>query len=283
MVAGRECTALRGSVSQAPSAPLVIADENVDHAAKRMGQRYFDGRFVLRQCRNRVGHPAGGVEVAGDESDVGQWKQQDALGLRIAVDGVDHLLQFGCQRRGVGNPVVADGERPDPAGRGDRQGPRVAGLRCQVTKFAVTRVGVDTAADEERRGDQHGARRDAQGERVVVVGQSVGDALCALPLCVCGGKITQPKPFRRAHVPAVGCREFARRLQMSGDQRRVLVGRGGVARLDGGREPGVGLHAGGGQLRFVGHRTHQRMTEAIALSRNEFGLVDQLRGHELGK
>ncbi len=141
---------------------------------------------------------------------------------------------------------------------------------------------VVTAHVQQRRG-QHGARRDLPRDRLgVVVGQQVGDALRALPLRAGGEKIAGPQPFRGAHVPVVGLHQRARGLEVGGDQRGVLVG-ARIAGLDGRREPAVRLGAVGAQLRFVGHGAHQRVPEAIPLARNEFDLVDELRGHQLGQ
>ena len=84
-------------------------------------------------------------------------------------------------------------------------------------------------------------------------------------------------------VPAVRLGEFAGRFEMSGDQFSILIGGARIALLDSDGEPAVCLRAGRTQLRFVGDGANQRMAEAITLSRDEFRLIDQLGGHQLGQ
>ena len=67
----------------------------------------------------------------------------------------------------------------------------------------------------------------------------------------------------RAHMPAVGGVQITGGLQMFGDQRRVLIRRGRVARFDRGRHPPVQFGAIRFELRLVGHRADQRMMKDI--------------------
>ena len=87
-------------------------------------------------------------------------------------------------------------------------------------------------------------------------------------------QVPPPQPFRGAQAPAVGLGMFAGGLEMGGDQPGILVGGAWIARFDRVREAFVGTRPGRDQLRFVCHRTNQRVAKAIPLSGNELRLVD---------
>ena len=128
---------------------------------------------------------------------------------------------------------------------------------------------------------QHGARGDAQGCPVGVLGgQSVGDPLGALPTQPRRGDVAVGRPRPGAHMPAVGGVQIARGLQMLGDQRRVLISRGRVSRLDRGGHPPVQFGAIRFELRFVGHRTDQRMMKDILGLAGEPDLIDKFGCHQ---
>ena len=80
-----------------------------------------------------------------------------------------------------------------------------------------------------------------------------------------------------AHVPAVGGVQITGGLQVFGDQRRVLVSRGGVTRFDRGGQPPVQLGAIRLELSFVGHGADQRMVEHVLGLSGEADLIDELR------
>ena len=80
---------------------------------------------------------------------------------------------------------------------------------------------------------QHGARGDAHGGPVGVVGgQRVGDLARALPTQSRRGDVAVGRPRCGAHVPAVGGVQITGGLQMFGDQRGVLVDRFRVTCFD---------------------------------------------------
>ena len=78
-------------------------------AAKCVGRGEFDCRYIVevvpvsrrsplarRRIRSwRTVHTATAIE-------------DDALGRRVAVNAADHIFEFRCQRRGLGNTVVVD-------------------------------------------------------------------------------------------------------------------------------------------------------------------------------
>ena len=64
-----------------------------------------------------------------------------------------------------------------------------------------------------------------------------------------------------AHVPGEGRMQIAGRLEMFGDQRRILISRVRLALFDCGGHPPVQLGAIRFELRFVGHRTNERVVE----------------------
>ena len=68
-------------------------------------------------------------------------------------------------------------------------------------------------------------------------------------------------------------------MHVFGDQRRVLVDRIGNSLLDRGSEIAVPLGAIGLQLRLVGHRPDQGMTEREFGARGEPHLIDQFVGN----
>ena len=71
-----------------------------------------------------------------------------------------------------------------------------------------------------------------------------------------------------------------RRLQMLGDQCRILVGRRWIVCLDDGGQPSMQFRAIRFELRFVGNGSNQGVTERIFVAPPELHLVDQFRCDE---
>ena len=76
-------------------------------------------------------------------------------------------------------------------------------------------------------------------------------------------------------------REVHRRRQVLSDQRSVLVDRFRVTRLNRGGHAPVQLGAIGFKLRFVGHRTDQRMVKDILGLAGEPDLIDEFGCHQV--
>ena len=82
-------------------------------------------------------------------------------------------------------------------------------------------------------------------------------------------------------MPAIGGVQLAGGLEMFGDQRRVLLHRPPLRLLDRGGQAPMPLGAIGFQLRFVGHRADEWVTEGVLGARGEPHLIDQLRIEQL--
>jgi hypothetical protein len=77
-------------------------------------------------------------------------------------------------------------------------------------------------------------------------------------------------------VPAVGGTQIIGGFQMFGDQRRVLVCRGRVTRLDRRRDAPMQLGSIRLELSLVGHRADQRVVEHILGLSGEPDLINEL-------
>ena len=85
-----------------------------------------------------------------------------------------------------------------------------------------------------------------------------------------------------SHVPARRCQlkapcEISRRLQMLGDQRRILVGRCGVTGFDSSGQTSMQFRTVRLELRFVGDRANQGMAERVLLTSAKPHLLNQFR------
>ena len=125
-------------------------------------------------------------------------------------------------------------------------------------------VSATAATHPPRAARQQGARCDAhRGPVGFVVGQRVGDPACPPPTRLRRGDVAVGRPGTCPHVPAEGRAEITGGLQMLGDQRRILVGRAGIALLDRCRQAPVQLGTIGFQLRLVGHLADQRVPKRV--------------------
>jgi len=133
-------------------------------------------------------------------------------------------------------------------GHADRQRPPITHGGAQVTQFVKAGVGA-AAAHAPRARAQKGAGRDAHRWPIrVVVGEPVGDLSCPPPTGVRRGDVAVGRPGSGAHVPGEGRAQIPGRLQMLGDQRRILIRRFRLALLYRRRQAPVQLRAIGFEL-----------------------------------
>ena len=156
-------------------------------------------------------------------------------------------------------------------------------VSCRGAQFARF---IDAARDTQilparRGGAHHGARSDPHCGPIRIIGrQLIGDLTGTLPTDPRRGDVAPGRPRTRAHAPAVGGREIACGLQVLGDQRGVLVSRFRVTRLDGECDAPVHRGAIGFELRFVGHRTNQRVVEDILGLSGKGDLIDEIAAQQ---